>query len=376
MKIGILTQPLMNNYGGLLQNYALQTVLKRLGHTPITINIMYKKNWIRRIKTMAKRIVQRMLGKKVRIRIWPNEQEAKILSKYTGQFIKEHITTTTKIKEKVDLDYLSDHGFKAYIVGSDQVWRPQYSPQLSTYYLGFLKKNTLTKKIAYAASFGVDNWEYSPYQTNKYRKLIKNFDAISVREESAVVLCKKHFQTDVIQTLDPTLLLNKNDYIELIDYEKKNMQEEYLFTYILDNNENKKKIVNSIAGNIKLKLRSGMPTKNFIDFGKRTLAECSFPPVAEFIKGVQHANFVITDSFHGTVFSIIFNKPFISIANKGRGLTRFTTLLKTFNLESRLILPNEELPINALEEINWCEVNSILQRKKEESLDFIIKSLK
>jgi polysaccharide pyruvyl transferase WcaK-like protein len=376
MKIGILTQPLMNNYGGLLQNYALQTVLKRLGHMPYTINITYKNNWIKRIGSIIKRISQRMLGEKVRIRVWPTAKESLILSQNTRQFIKKNIKTTIEIKKKIDMKYLTKYKFDVFIVGSDQVWRPAYSPQLSTYYLSFLKNSSLPiKKLAYSASFGVDNWEYSAYLTGKYRELIKKFDAISVREDTAVEFCKRYFQTDTIQTLDPTFLLNKNDYIELVDKEKNSGQEKYLFTYILDNSENNNKIVNIIAKTYKLKLRSGMPVKQFIDFGKRTLEECIFPSISDFIQGVQQANFVITDSFHGTVFSIIFNKPFISIANKGRGETRFTSLLKLFNLEDRLINSPDLSSIDLLKEINWNEVNSILKQRQEESLNFLIKNL-
>src|SRR5690554_2827249 len=340
MKIGILTQPLHNNYGGLLQNFALQTTLKKLGHESQTINIKNRENLkLRKYASLLKRTVLKLSGQKIRVRAWPTEEEKEIISKYTQQFIKKNITTTDLITKKVDEKLIDKHSFDAYIVGSDQVWRPKYSPQLPTYFLDFLKHNSDVKKIAYAASFGVDYWEFNESQTAEFKRLIKLFDAVSVREDSGIDLCKKHFDVEAVHLLDPTMLLTKDDYITLV--EKENIKESSgnLFTYILDSSREKNSIIEEIANKYNLKPFSVMQPKRFSDKDRKGIDECVFPPVEQWIRGFMDAEFVVTDTFHGTVFSIIFNKPFISIANESRGTTRFTSLLKLFQLEDKLVHP-------------------------------------
>src|SRR5690554_3672694 len=218
MKIGILTQPLHNNYGGLLQNFALQKALRGLGHEVYTINIKNRESSkFRKYASILKRSTQRLSGQNVRLRSWPTLKEAEIISHYTGQFVKRNIKTTDVITRKVDATLLNDYKFDAYVVGSDQVWRPKYSPQLPTYFLDFLKHNSDVKKIAYAASFGVDYWEFNESQTAEFKRLIKLFDAVSVREDSGIALCKKHFDVEAVHLLDPTTLLTKDDYITLVE---------------------------------------------------------------------------------------------------------------------------------------------------------------
>lgn len=118
-----------------------------------------------------------------------------------------------------------------------------------------------------------------------------------------------------------------------------------------------------------------MPKRSFSEPGRKDINDCVFPPVEEWIRGFIDTEFVITDSFHGTVFSIIFNKPFISIANKSRGLTRFESLLKLFQLEDRLIFSYKDLNLNGFKEIDWKKVNAILKREREKSKLFLEKYL-
>ncbi len=116
-----------------------------------------------------------------------------------------------------------------------------------------------------------------------------------------------------------------------------------------------------------------MPKRSFSEPGRKDINDCVFPPVEEWIRGVIDAEFVITDSFHGTVFSILFNKPFIAIANKSRGLTRFESLLKQFQLEDRLVFPTDNFNIDNLNEIDREKTNAILVREKKRSMEFIKK---
>jgi polysaccharide pyruvyl transferase WcaK-like protein len=376
MKIGILTQPLHNNYGGLLQNYALQKALRGLGHEVYTINIKNRESSkFRKYASILKRSTQRLSGQNVRLRSWPTLKEAEIISHYTGQFVKRNIKTTDVITRKVDATLLNDYKFDAYVVGSDQVWRPKYSPQMSTFFLDFLENNSGVKKIAYAASLGVDEWEFSEPQTKEYKRLIKLFNAISVREDTAVELCKKHFGVDAAHMLDPTMLLARNEYISLVEKEKIEKSSGNLFTYILDSTNDKNSIIEKISNKYNLKAFSVMQPKRFSDIDRNGIDECVFPPVEEWIRGFMDAEFVVTDSFHGTVFSIIFNKPFISIANESRGTTRFTSLLKLFQLEDRLVNEFSEIDICNIvsEDIDWENVNNIIENERSKALNFLKK---
>jgi len=376
MKIGILTQPLLNNYGGLLQNFALQKVLMELGHEVLTININYSEvGYIRRFASILKRSLLKTFKKNIAIRVYPTNNENEIIAQNTKSFIKKNIKTTRLIKQKVNEELLYEYGFDAYVVGSDQVWRPVFSPQQSTYFLDFLENNNSVKKIAYAASFGVSNWEFTKKQTQRFRKLIKLFDAVSVREDTAVDLCKEYLYVDAFHLLDPTMLLDKDDYLLLIDEQNIKIKSGNLFTYILDESDEKGLVLKKVAKEYNLNPYRVMPRAKFSDPHKKSIKDCIFPPVEEWIRGFADAQYIVTDSFHGTVFSILFNKPFISIANEGRGVTRLKSLLKLFNLEERLILSPDSFDLNKLKKIDWNEVNSILENEKEKSLLFLKKQL-
>ncbi|MDD2496133.1 MAG: polysaccharide pyruvyl transferase family protein [Tissierellia bacterium] len=376
MKIGILTQPLINNYGGLLQNYALQKILTELGHEVLTININYSDvSYIRRFASILKRSLLKTFKKNIAIRVYPTNNENEIIAQNTKSFIKKNIKTTRLIKQKVNEELLYEYGFDAYVVGSDQVWRPVFSPQQSTYFLDFLDNNNSVKKIAYAASFGVSNWEFTKKQTQRFGKLIKLFDAVSVREDTAVDLCKEYLYVDAFHLLDPTMLLDKDDYLLLIDEQNIKIKSGNLFTYILDESDEKGLVLKKVAKEYNLNPYRVMPRAKFSDPHKKSIKDCIFPPVEEWIRGFADAQYIVTDSFHGTVFSILFNKPFISIANEGRGVTRLKSLLKLFNLEERLILSPDSFDLNKLKKIDWNEVNSILENEKEKSLLFLKKQL-
>lgn len=376
MKIGILTQPLKTNYGGLLQAYALQTVLKRMGHEVLTINLFRKERPIQTIKKfllIAKRLILHYIScKNEPIRTWLTTKEENLISRHTNRFIKENIRQTETIESK-NIQYLiNKYKFDAYIVGSDQVWRPKYSTCLSNYFLDFLDDNNHAKRIAYSASFGVDNWEFTEGQTKQCSSLVKKFNAVSVREHSAINLCKEKLGIEVTLQLDPTLLLEKEDYIKLIEKDNIPKSEGNLMIYILDKNKNNDEIIQVVSKELNLSSFSVMPKSKLNEVDKYSIKDCIYPPVTEWIRGFMDAEFIITDSFHGTVFSIIFNKPFISIGNQERGITRFSTLLKFVGLENRLILSLDELTTEMIyESIDYIKINDIIKKKKMSAFKFI-----
>ncbi len=378
MKIGIVTLPFNSNYGGILQAYAIQSVLKKMGHEVETVNRVSKGMPISlKVLSFGKRFVKRyLMGKKVVVRTWPNKKESLFIAQHTRKFIDTYIDLTRFLESEKEFKSLAGGSFGAWVVGSDQVWRPKYSPDLSNHYLGFLPENDKSVKISYAASFGVDHWEYSESESESCKNLIKKFDAVSVREESGIELCKKHFGMEAVQMLDPTLLVEKKEYIGLVKNDHLPEQDKKLLTYILDRNPRVIEMVKKVEEHFQLESFSTMPSNFFRNVGKKNIEQCVAPPVTNWIKGFMDAEFVITDSFHGTVFCIIFNKPFIALGNVKRGMSRFSSLLKIFGLEDRLVT-DSDLNIDKIinSEIDFEKVNEILDKKKEEAFSFLKKAL-
>lgn len=380
MKIGIITQPLENNYGGLLQNFALQQILKSMGHDVITIDqssihLTRYRMIVSNIKTLMLRLVGRGKNRKFYVRgILKYKQICKqysVISKYNKQFIDRYIEKSHKINTlKASREFVINNGINALIVGSDQVWRPSYNARISHSYLDFAK-GVNVRKIAYAASFGVDYWEYNEEETIKCRSLVHLFDAISVRESTAVELCRDYLGIDAVLVLDPTLLLDKHEYVKLIDQEGVACSEGDLMTYILDKSEKKSKIITEVSQKLGLSPFSVMPRSADLD---KELDKCVFPGVLKWLRGFLDAKFVICDSFHGAVFSIIFNKPFLIIGNKERGMSRFHSLLSIFDLESRLIVDDSDLSI-VNNTIDWDAVNEKMVGLKSYSISYLKRGL-
>jgi len=376
-KIGILTQHLHDNYGGLLQAFALQKYLTKHGYDVLTVDFLSKNigETVRRkprlwgIKGIIINSIRKYILKRNVDSIFPlNETEKASIGRETRRFVAENIRLTQRLSSLEEFKYLDSYKFDAFIVGSDQVWRPRYSPGLPAFFLDFLGADTKTKRIAYAASFGTDNCdEYSPEELVKYSALCKKFDAIGVREDSAVELCKSNFGAKADHVLDPTILLEKDDYIELVNKDGIPESAGDMMVYVLDRSPEKQRMINQVAVTRGLKPFTVMPEA----------ATGIFPPVTQWLRGFMDAKYVVTDSFHGVAFSIIFNKPFIAIGNKERGLARFTSVLKKFNLEERLVLTESELTQEKIDaEIDFGKVNEIKKMKQEYAFEFLHKPLK
>lgn len=317
MKIAIVTQALLNNYGGILQNYAVQLILRRLGHDPVTFDLKQKNHYESLIKILPRRILYSIMKvffrKKINALSIPRYQKR---ARSMDIFVKENISLTKCVK-KYEKKSVENCNADVILVGSDQVWRPKYNHYLEDMYLDFAKKSSL-KKIAYAASFGVDEWEYTPKQTEACSALAKKFNAISVREESGVKLCKDHLGVDATWVLDPTLLLKKDDYLKLCQEIPVNSNR-FMAVYVLNLNDSVKATYESIAKEKNLEIKY---------FAADAKASLSIP---EWLAMFRDASYVVTDSFHGTVFSIIFGKEFKCIYNETRGVTRFESLLNLYN---------------------------------------------
>ena len=372
MKIGIITLPFNINYGGILQNFALQKVLKEMGHQVSTIEEKnsYKLRIPKRYLAYTKRIVLRYLfRKKCEIFFEKNEfNRLQIISKDLQQFIKRNIA----LKTYPTFKHIKANEYDAFIIGSDQIWRPKYFTGIENAFLDFAQKWNI-RRIAYAPSFGTDKWEYSKQQTQRCRKLISLFNGISIREKEGIDLCNKYFSKTAQHVLDPTLLLSKDDYMEIISTDNAQKSKGNLLVYILDQSPEKEKVINRIIETKQL-VPFTVNNPNVFNY-KLDINQRIQPSIEQWLRGFYDAEFVITDSFHACVFSIIFQKPFLVYGNIQRGLSRFTSLLSTFHLENRIILNANELYKALEQEINWTEIMKILETKQKESLNFLSKHL-
>lgn len=378
MKIAILTLPLITNYGGIMQNYALQTVLKRMGHEVYTINLNRarpKMNLAIAPYTITKRIIKKVLGRKNGIIFQERKinKDKIIVEQYIKRFIDKHIYLTQPYYTKKDLSEIDNENYDAIIVGSDQVWRIPYAyPDIETYFLDFIK-NKHTKKIAYSASFGTDEIEFSDKQIKKCGDFIKEFETVTVREDSGLDLINKTYRwickNPPVHTLDPTMLLTKEDYIS-ISSEYINQSDGDLFYYILDMTEDKQKMIEEISKNLGYKpFTIKSKSSNWYDDPYDRIV----PPIELWLQAFHKAKYIFTDSFHGCVFSIIFNKDFIVYGNKKRGMSRFYSLLNMFQLKDRFISNSNEYNQHLVQNhIDWENVNKKLQQYRNESLRSLV----
>lgn len=376
MNIAIMTQPLGKNYGGIIQAWALQQVLKKAGHTPVTIDRQPDaKGPVYHAARLGKRTLKKALGRwSAPINI---ERHMPTIFQQTNAFIEQYLRMSESLDSTEKLRaHFEREQYDAVLVGSDQTWRPQYSPNIDNYFLDFLG-DSIIKRIAYASSFGVDQWEFTDEQTSRCASLAKQFHAISVREKTGVELCKKHLGVEAYHVLDPTLLLLKESYEELY-LDKEIPERQGIYTYILDQTGWKNQVVETARQRLGMNLYKNQPKLSMSLMSSRDLNDYSMPSVEGWVKGFADADFVITDSFHGTVFSIIFNKPFISLINPERGASRFYSLADELGLTSRLLSEFNEGAVESLLSvgIDYPEVKNKLADLCNKSQQFIDQCLR
>lgn len=357
MIIGIVTQPLNGNFGGIMQNYALQIMLKRLGHLPITLDFISTLSYKEYLLTTLKSCFLYLFPKKRRYFIKRIKNRPEISNIFINQYINK-----TPIIYHYKKSFISKYKLDCIIVGSDQVWRPSYNRYIEDMFLKFAASHNI-KRIAYAASFGVGQCEFTKREISKINPLLQKFDALSVRESSGEYIIKQQFCLQASTVLDPTLLLKRDDYVDLIK-DMPVIHTSKLGVYILDMDDSKCALCNSILNGLGL---------NFMQqIGNSPNDIC----VEEWLCLFRDSKFIVTDSFHGTVFSLIFKKPFISISNKDRGQSRFVSLLEPLGLQSRIVeADNKNIDSIINQEINWIKIDEVLKEKREYSLEYLINAL-
>src|SRR5690554_3247677 len=362
-KIGLLTMPVKENYGGIIQIAALYSFLETNGYAPYLIRKKYD-------ESLSKRIFRCILSHNPLYFLYDykNLTKREKQSSKLKSFIDNFFVNKTALSFNKEQYIKSVENMDAVIVGSDQVWRYKYvGKNYKYYFLDYLPPNT--KKISYAASFGVDQWEGNQETVQNVEKLLAQFKAVSVREKTGVAICNDTFHYNkAVHVLDPTFLPEVSFYNKLIDKEK--IQKKVrLFSYVLDNSDFVKEVIAHTSKSLNLEV----DTIKLTDYKFSTN-----PSIAEWLYHFREADFVITDSFHGTVFSILFNKQFVCIGNKKRGYTRFESLLSLLNLNDRLIFDYNVENINTLlnNKINYDAVEFLKQKQIETSKEFLLKSLK
>ena len=357
MKIALLNLQYDNNYGGNLQRYALMTILHRLGHDVTHINL--RANHIR--TPLYKRVLQ--FAWRIKLKIFNNYQGSLIPEyrtqqaylnscKITDVFYDRYIRHTKPIFRKCDLKKYD--GFDAYIVGSDQVWRKEYASHhdLSTFFFDFLPDDCNARKIAYGVSFGIDEDVLTTEDLNQLSPLYEKFQAVSVREEGALKLLKKYGWKNPAASLvlDPTLLLNQADYIHLFQEGQTYKSPGDLFCYILDGSEEKELIIERTSNEYNL--------HPFFITNKNKNAS-----IEQWLRSFYDAKHVITDSYHGVVFSLIFNKPFTLIRNKERGNSRFSSLFEVIG------------KTDGVRDFDWDRINTRIGQWRVKSMTFLSSAL-
>lgn len=381
MKIAILTQPLGKNYGGILQAYALQNILIRLGHDSVIIdrqdNYPSFKLLLWRLASFVKCLIKKHIKKDPNVLVLnPIAVDYITDRRLAYDYTKiEHFVNDNLVRSKVIRTSSGIRSFLIYsnidcvIVGSDQVWREDYSPCITDYFGGFLKSDDNIRLISYAASFGLETIPIAQNNQQECNQLLRRFHSISVREKTALDLLYKEWSIDANLVLDPTLLFEKSFYEKLIEgYIGKGIS---VFCYLLDDSIEKKQIIHKVSEVLQQEVEHILlyPKNNEGNAGR-------LESMLDWLYSISNSKYVVTDSYHGCVFAILFNKPFVVIANKKRGIDRFATLLDMLSLSHRMVSSVEQVTTLLFEEdIDYTRVNEILKQRRIESMDFLKRSL-
>ncbi|MDR2407037.1 MAG: polysaccharide pyruvyl transferase family protein [Bacteroidales bacterium] len=336
-----------------MQSYALQIFLKKQGHEVWLIKRVPEDITVT-ITNRIKNFIKIILGRKI-----------KEITHNMLAFENDYMQKTDIISNDGNFHLLDKYKFDACIAGSDQVWRFDYTQsRRKNYFLDFITSNTV-KKISFSASFGIDEWKLSEKDTAEIAELIHKFDIVSIREKAGVDLCQKHLNCEATLLLDPAFLLTINEYRRLYTGDEPENKGKILL-YFLDHHKPARKIINTVSQHLH---------KEVFSIGKETInvwfkKEIYYPPISNWIKGFDDASFVITDSFHGCVFSIIFKKPFIVLGNQERGMSRFTSLLDIFGFTNQLIY-NKDINSFQIHNLDFTNVDNIINENFQKSKEFV-----
>ena len=381
MKIGIITFWQSNdNYGQVLQCFALQQQLIKLGHKPFLIKYVPLQKIIRTsIAGKLWKIVQ-IYPIFLRLRKMQKAKQAKAFALKNRQrrfdeFRENHIVTNGAIYHGLSDIQNNPPEADCYLCGSDQVWSMLLdNDENQAFYLNFGDKDT--KRIAYAASFGRDVY---PMELNgKLHDMLVKFNAVSVREKSGIGICKK-VGIQAVDVLDPTLLLSMKEYVRII--EKPFVNEKYFYTYSLNITSEKDlcwKALLDYANQYGFKSISTTSSGYFIGKEICLNTEYVYATIPQWLGYIQNAEFVATTSFHGIAFCLIMHTNFVYFPLKGihsRGNSRVVSLLDSLGLHEKIFRDAMTIKQCIEHPIDWNKVEAKLNVKKNASISFLENSL-
>lgn len=359
MKIGLITIHNSCNYGAVLQTYATQEVLSSFGkaeiinyhnpHTDKTIQLL-------RFGTQPRDILR--LGKDV-LRFLP---KLRILKKFKSFFDQNYKLSGPRTK---NLEQLAER-YDVLVCGSDQIWNPSIisGNQLldPNYFLNFTKSK---KKISYASSMG--SHEYTKIESQEVKRCLAGFSNISVRESNSAEYLRNLLGKNVTHVLDPTLLLDKVEWTSKLNTPTTSKRNDYILVYVLRKNKILDQTVSIVAKQLNLDVI-------VIDQDPYTTIKCKEhikdAGPSEFIEIFSNASFVITNSFHGTAFSLNFEVPFI-VTPPPTGLNRIMSLLTAVDACDRAINTIDDVTITLNNEINFSAINKNLGHLRENSKKYL-----
>jgi hypothetical protein len=369
--IGTITFHKTENYGAILQACALQKILSGMGHDSEIIDYY---DPLMRISLLSR-------FRKVRYFVWHSIVRKLLVGvgrkRKTEEFCRKFLRLSTKkylCSEKLHVD---PPIYDVYIAGSDQIWSPNIINNDPSYFLTFAPSDK--KRISYAASFGIS--QIPGEFVDDYRERLNKIHALSTRELEGRKIIERLTGRNAEVTLDPTLLLDQNQWSQIaVPYES---SRPYILCYYMPGEITVNKSITSLARQV-----SVLTGWRIICIGQKEYMKLN--PLyhsifdagpAEYLGLFQNASFVITNSFHGTAFSINYRKPFLVPIDKNippeEALTsRITTLLSTLTLEHRLIPVGESLPLDDILSLDYRAAEIILQHEKKKSISFLTDALK
>ncbi|MDO4738299.1 MAG: polysaccharide pyruvyl transferase family protein [Bacteroidales bacterium] len=378
MKIGILTIHSVNNYGAELQCCALYQKLQKMGYDAEVINFLFGIHHNHDF-TGEKLTVPISLKTKIKVKLLPIVQDFFCLfyqknktlrNQRFQEFHAKYNKLTKKVYPSVKSLNEANFNYDVLCIGSDQVWNYEKGYSLEPFFASFDKKGT--KKISYGSSIGLSQLTIEAEEV--FKKELSGFASLSVREQQASDLLHKLLKRNVDVVLDPTLILNNKEWLEVA---KTDMcpKEKYVLVYIVTIKpcnyvlEVARKVAKERGLKIVRICRDAYPEHSGNDVKEVLTAGPS-----DFVGLFANAEFVVTNSFHGTAFSINFSKPFFSvIKSKHSTNSRLTNILKKLKLEDRIIRVGSPFP--EICDIDYRESTKILEEERFRSIEYLKKSL-
>lgn len=373
MKVGIITILKVNNYGAELQAYATQAALKKLGYEAEIIDYLFYKNPNHKPTRRSRPMFSHSLVVKVKERLYPiierlrsaRNKKSQQLRKQRFEMFHRDNTSMSATYHIIDELYAAKMDYDVYLTGSDQVWNPNIYSSLDPYFLDFAPKES--KRISYAASFGVT--QIPDYAKAYYRKQLLNYSVIGVRERSAVNIVKAIAGKDAEWVLDPTLLLSQEEWQKVS--RPCHINGEYILIYELTPCSYIRQLAEHFHQEKGWKMvrvcKSVIPEEkdgsilNITDAGP-----------AEFLSLVANATLVVTNSFHGTAFSVNFNRDFYTILPmRKQNNSRQRSLLEMFGLTERLLMEGSPMPNASSMTIDYTTVSMRLSNERRKSINFL-----